>query len=822
MRSMRGIVILSAALVAALVASPVRAQLSGADCASAISAGDSLVLYSPATSLFVHAHQDGVLFADGVLSDASSWLYVWTSSPYDGGNNQLDLDPQIQQFGNGAYSGHVIPNQNIGGPVFLQAGDYYYGQRIQLQSWDKVCHVQIQERIYGNVMGLDSQSKRVEAANWAQTFQLAFRYRDSATGANSLNLAPGDVALYSQPNFQGNVWVLHLGSPIGASFVVVPGLNDSIQSVQFGIQANGPPPVGVIGYPNPQYGGTPGAFAYNIPSLKSDPNPAIAALNQAMSSIQILPLDAFISQTKSCVNCNLTQFPFAAFQSGGHSLAGLDLSGAHLDGADLSGIDFAGTRFTGATLSGIKVSGSTNFSKAVFEKAVLDNSDLRGAVLQGAFFKGTSLRNVIMNGMDLTSLCGSGGLAGADLAGAQLQQVNLACPGIDNFSLRGATLAGTDFTGAVATGTIWSGAAIQNAILNGANLTNATFDGAQIACASFVAADLRKANGLEAATFNSAGCPAKTTRSDFTRAQVTFNAADLSLSRIPVTTWPTMLILNHAAIADLSCAPAFAGANLAGAVLEGISLIGCATLQEIDLSNADLANSYFNGADLSRAHLSNAILSGAKLQSATLNGTNLVGAVLSADTTRQAPAANLESALLSDSDLTQATLTGADLEKVTLIGEADKKVSLSGTTLTNTDFTGAFLYNVDASGTKGAVTAGGANFANATVVATDFGDANLASSAITTFTNAVLYGSTLGTAKVGYVTFDGALLNQKGGQVCLPLPNGGCKKVSYGPSQPPMTTDKSVTCPDGKNGPCNDNDWYLSKQPPVCPSSSRK
>jgi hypothetical protein len=154
-----------------------------------------------------------------------------------------------------------------------------------------------------------------------------------------------------------------------------------------------------------------------------------------------------------------------------------------------------------------------------------------------------------------------------------------------------------------------------------------------------------------------------------------------------------------------------------------------------------------------------------------------------------------------------------------MIGQPDRPVSLSGATLTGADFTGAFLYNVNASAQQGAVTAAGVKFPNATLVAVDFSGANLASNAITTFANSILYGSQFTSAKVSNVTFGDALLNQTPGASKLKLPAGACQTVVYAASQPPVS-DTSVTCPNGNSGPCQS--WYLPKPPPACPVPVQK
>jgi hypothetical protein len=128
-------------------------------------------------------------------------------------------------------------------------------------------------------------------------------------------------------------------------------------------------------------------------------------------------------------------------------------------------------------------------------------------------------------------------------------------------------------------------------------------------------------------------------------------------------------------------------ANLSGANLSEANLWG-AFLSEADLSGAtlsktDLSGAFLREADLWKAFLKEADLSGANLSAATLSGATLSGA-------------NLRGATLSEANLRGATLSGANLRGADLSG-----ANLSGADLSGADLSGADVENaifIDATG----------------------------------------------------------------------------------------------------------------------------
>jgi uncharacterized protein YjbI with pentapeptide repeats len=347
---------------------------------------------SQTTEMFVNVNPASNQLFGYPLPNPWNLFYVWTHGNKNG-SSQFDL--QSRMVGQDPYHGHVRTEEiPFSGTVYLDAAyENDYATTIQMETWDNKCQFYLRELFQNNLMGPNQKNLRLESGN-SNRFRLSYRYRPA--GSPPIALGPGDVAIYTQPNYTGDVWVLRQYSNVLSNFINAAGIAGNLfrqaQSVQFGPDSNGQT-MGAIGYTGANSTGTSGAFAYNIPSLKKDPNPSVQALNQAMESIVIYPLEQFVTITKSCVNCDLSGFKF---QSSGVSFKGVDLTGATLDGADLSGVDFSGANFTGASLRYVKTSGATNFSHANFSQATLDASDLRSANLAGAQFAHASLQHALL------------------------------------------------------------------------------------------------------------------------------------------------------------------------------------------------------------------------------------------------------------------------------------------------------------------------------------------------------------------------------------------------------------------------------------------
>jgi len=134
--------------------------------------------------------------------------------------------------------------------------------------------------------------------------------------------------------------------------------------------------------------------------------------------------------------------------------------------------------------------------------------------------------------------------------------------------------------------------------------------------------------------------------------------------------------------------------DLSGADLRGAALIG-AFLSGANLKEANLSGAILKEANLSGAILRGAILRGANLSGANLSGAKLSGAKLSEANLRRADlsGANLRRADLSRANLREADLWGADLSEADLWG-----ADLSEADLSRADLWGANLIEADLSG----------------------------------------------------------------------------------------------------------------------------
>ena len=196
-------------------------------------------------------------------------------------------------------------------------------------------------------------------------------------------------------------------------------------------------------------------------------------------------------------------------------------------------------------------------------------------------------------------------LVGADLSGANLNNVNLS-----KLDLRDANLSNAKLNRANLTSTKLFRANLDGADLSFANLSSAELFRASLGNAKLFFANLSSANLNGADLSGTDVSLANLMGADLSNA--TLNNTDLSFANLS----NTKLLAANFTGAQLSFA------NLKGANIKEADLCN-ATLRNADLSNADLSGSTLQGTNLTNAKLNGANLSGVNLNAAELSNTTL-------------------------------------------------------------------------------------------------------------------------------------------------------------------------------------------------------
>lgn len=254
---------------------------------------------------------------------------------------------------------------------------------------------------------------------------------------------------------------------------------------------------------------------------------------------------------------------------------------------NLSSINLSQANLTGADLSW------ANLSRAVLTDTNLSQANLYGADLSGAILiepdpVGGQFHQAMLDLADLTAVKIDDATRMEDRWRLVWEIIN---QGANNLNLRGANL---------------TGANLQQIDLHEANLGGARLDGASLREANLRGADLNGASLFSA---------------DLTGADLT--GANLYEAQLPGARLPTILSGANFRKANLT------GLNLAGYNLSGLDLsraeLRWANLAEADLSRANLSEAHLEGAYLWRANLQDANLRGVYLTRAYLWQANMAG-----------------------------------------------------------------------------------------------------------------------------------------------------------------------------------------------------
>jgi uncharacterized protein YjbI with pentapeptide repeats len=244
------------------------------------------------------------------------------------------------------------------------------------------------------------------------------------------------------------------------------------------------------------------------------------------------------------------------------------------------------------------------------------------------------------------------------------------------------------------------------------------------------------------------------------------------------------------------------------------------SLENVDLSMADLRNGEFILANFYKANLQSANLRGANLTQASLEYSDLTGAILSGSKSERA--AILSQSNMEGSILRNADLSGADLSKVQFWGEG---ATLDGANLNLADFSNAFLLGlrfIDISQNRlQGVNFDGACLAKCEFNGVDIGDYN---GKPTSFEGAFLHGSKFIKTRMQQVSLNEAAIAFAPGNLELNdeelPPRIAYEKTDYAGCE----TDEGTICPCGCKGPCKkEEQWKMTgKFPTKWPAMKQK
>ena len=298
--------------------------------------------------------------------------------------------------------------------------------------------------------------------------------------------------------------------------------------------------------------------------------------------------------------------------------------------------------------------------------ANLAGANLDGVDLSNKDLTGTNLSGVDLSNKDLTGTI----LANANLLGANLDGVDLSNKDLTGTNLVGVDLSNKDLTGTILNYASLAGENLSNTNLNGAilhhiNLSEANLDGVDLSNKDLTGTNL---SGVDLSNKDLTGTIL--THSNLSEANL--DGVDLSNKDLTGTNLSGVDLSNKDLTGTILTHSNLAGANLDGVDLSNKDLTGT-NLVGVDLSNKDLT-----GTILTNANISSVNLDGVDLSNKDLTGTNLSGVDLSNK--------DLTGTILTHSILSGANLDGVDLSNKDLTG-----TNLSGVDLSNKDLTGTIF-----------------------------------------------------------------------------------------------------------------------------------
>ena len=406
---------------------------------------------------------------------------------------------------------------------------------------------------------------------------------------------------------------------------------------------------------------------------------------------------------------------------------GLNLYEARCQGADFSGLKFEGKN------DGLAVSAqSADLTGANFANAQINNIDLNKAKLTGADFSGATMQNAIFGACIMPGV----NFSGANLAGVKIESLMSLTvqfqPGLSpqcqtegcNFSK--AQLPGTNLERRIFRFCNFDGANFVNANLASSEMVGSSFKGADLAGANLSRADLRATNfegaKLDGANLDHAFCQCANLKDASLKDLKGKPNTQGSLAVPPSPEGKKNDLVQQLVEGKTKAA---VGQNLAGVDFRR------ARLTDIDFSQASLAGAVFDYAILGNCKFKGADLTGASFQFATFAGKDCdcEGGKFAG--------ANFFGADLAEAKFVKTDFTKAKLSYACCGTHTDSAgyPKWNGADLSGADFSNALLRydNVpEMSETDGIVLAEavvkGANFENASMVATNVTGADLSGS----------------------------------------------------------------------------------------------
>jgi uncharacterized protein YjbI with pentapeptide repeats len=319
-------------------------------------------------------------------------------------------------------------------------------------------------------------------------------------------------------------------------------------------------------------------------------------------------------------------FSNATMMPGGSPLvAATDFTAANLDNACFIGASFRGhTYFTAANLSGADFSNlDLTTSGAIFGDQRLRIDDpqrrpvFRGATMNCEFL--AQWGRLDLDSADISACKGQNQLAGLDLSGARMSNVDFTNTVLDGASFAEADLTGAvlrdvsakkaDFSGATLSGAALDRANLQDVRMTGtdlspcpppANCTAATLTGAYLKNADLSGSKLESADFTNASLYSS--LPVGTDNCDTSKGNCA-SARNATMTR-------TVFANAYLAGADFGGVKGF-GVNFQGAVLTGANFGGSSFSIEPNAVASNFQNTFLQGASFDGALLGNVSMAGA-------------------------------------------------------------------------------------------------------------------------------------------------------------------------------------------------------------------